>query len=181
MCYRCKRKGHFGTQCFSKFVAELSSDNYLDVAFLDTLSSTHESAWLAKVKLCDQDTVFKLDTGAEVTAIPEQSFKRLGEQKLASPEKTLYGPSHQLLQVAGQFQGKFSYMNETAVQTVYVVNGLRTNLLGLPAITALNIVARVDATSTTTSKGNNTPELHPNVEQELSDSQSGRTRCLCTS
>ena len=50
---------------------------------------------------------------------------------------------------------------------VCVVNGLRTNLLGLPAITALNIVARVDATSTTTSKGNNTPELRQNVKQEL--------------
>lgn len=42
---------------------------------------------------------------------------------------------------------------------VYVVNGLKTNLLGLPAITALGMVAREDATSTTTPKGNNTPEL----------------------
>ena len=165
-CYRCQRKGHFGAQCFSKSVAELSSANYLDVAFLDTVSSTHASAWLAKVKLCDRDTVFQLDTGAEVTAISQHSFKRLGEQKLAPPGKALYGPSHQLLQVAGQFQGKFSYKTKTAVQTVYVVNGLRTNLLGLPAITALNIVARVDA-SMTTSKGNNTPELCPKVKQEL--------------
>ena len=131
-----------------------------------TVSSTHASAWLAKVKLCDRDTVFQLDTGAEVTAISQHSFKRLGEQKLAPPGKALYGPSHQLLQVAGQFQGKFSYKTKTAVQTVYVVNGLRTNLLGLPAITALNIVARVDA-SMTTSKGNNTPELCPKVKQEL--------------
>ena len=137
------------------------------MAFLDTLSSTYESAWLAKVKLCDQDIEFKLDTGAEVTAISDQSFKRLCEQKLSSPGQTLYGLSHRLLQVAGQFQGKFSYMNKTAVQTVYVVNGLKTNLLGLPAITALNMVARVDATSTTTPRGNDTPELHPNVKQEL--------------
>ena len=50
---------------------------------------------------------------------------------------------------------------------MYVVNGLKTNLLGLPTITALNIAARVDATSMTTPKGPNTPELHPNVEQEL--------------
>ena len=112
MCYHCKCKGHFGAQCFSKSVEKLSSDNYLDMAFLDTLSSTHESAWLAKMKLCDQDTEFKLDTGAEVTAMSEQSFKCLGEQKLSSPGKTLYGPSHQLLQEAGQLQGKFSYMNK---------------------------------------------------------------------
>ena len=42
---------------------------------------------------------------------------------------------------------------------VYVVNGLKTNLLGLPAITALGMVAREDATSTTTPKGNNTQSL----------------------
>ena len=70
-CYRCQRKGYFGAQCFAKSVAELSSDSYLDVALLDIVSFTHESAWLAKVKLCDQDTTFKLDTGAEVTAISE--------------------------------------------------------------------------------------------------------------
>ena len=31
------------------------------------------------------------------------------------------------------------------MQTVYVVKGLSSNLLGLPAITALNLAARVEA------------------------------------
>lgn len=38
---------------------------------------------------------------------------------------------------------------------MFVVNGLQTNLLGLPAITALNLAARVDATS------------HPETETEI--------------
>ena len=35
------------------------------------------------------------------------------------------------------------------MQQVFVVTGLKTNLLGLPAITALNIAARVDSTTST--------------------------------
>ena len=33
----------------------------------------------------------------------------------------------------------------TALQIVYVVDGLKTNLLGLPTITALNLATRIDA------------------------------------
>ena len=100
-CHRCHRKGHFSTQCFSKSVAELSSESHLDTAFLDTVSSTEETSWLAKIQLCGQVTEFKLDTGAEVTAISEHIFHGLGKQKLISPKKVLYGPSRQPLQAIG--------------------------------------------------------------------------------
>ena len=36
------------------------------------------------------------------------------------------------------------------MQNIYVVEGLKINLLGLPAITALNLAVRVDATESTT-------------------------------
>ena len=148
-CHCCKKKGHYSTQCFSKDVSELSNESPLDTAFLGTVSSTHESSWLAKLHLCERETVFKLDTGAEVTAISELTYQSLGKQTLVSPGKALYGPSRQPLKVVGQFEGRFAHKNKTTVQTVYVVNGLKTNLLGLPAITALNLAARVDSASET--------------------------------
>ena len=123
----------------------------MDTAFLDTVSSVEETSWLANIQLCGQKTQFKLDTGAEVTAISEHTFHGLGEQKLISPKKVLYEPSRRLLQVIGQFEGKFVHGSNTTIQTVYVVSGLKTNLLGLPAITALNLATRVDATTETSS------------------------------
>ena len=45
----------------------------------------------------------------------------------------------------GQFQGNFVYKTRKASQSVFVVDGLKTNLLGLPTITALNLAVRVDA------------------------------------
>ena len=94
--------------------------------FLDTVLSTHESSWLAKLQLCEQEAVLVGYTGSEVTAISELTYQSQGKQKLVSPGKALYGPSRQPLKVVRQFEGKFAYKNKTTVQTVYVVNGLKT-------------------------------------------------------
>ena len=45
-----------------------------------------------------------------------------------------------------QFEGELFYRGKTTKQNVYVVNRLRTNLLGLPAILALKLVAKLDET-----------------------------------
>jgi tRNA(Met) C34 N-acetyltransferase TmcA len=58
-------------------------------------------------------------------------------------------PSKQPLQVLGQFKGNLTHKSKSVAQQVFVVTGLKTNLLGLPAITALNLAARVDSTSST--------------------------------
>eukprot|EP00731_Ephydatia_muelleri_P032481 Em0024g25a len=49
-------------------------------------------------------------------------------------------------EVIGQFEGELFYRGKTTRQKVYVVNGLRTNLLGLPAILALKLVAKLEET-----------------------------------
>lgn len=56
---------------------------------------------------------------------------------LCKTSKVLNGPGRHPLTVVGQF-------TETLI--VFVVRGLTTNLLGLPAITALSLAAGVDAT-----------------------------------
>ena len=90
--------------------------------------------------------LFKLDTGAEVRAINQH----LGKPKLHTPEKILYGPSREPLQAVGQFMGKLSHRGRKSQRQVFVVEGLKNNLLGLPAITALHLAARVDTSSSET-------------------------------
>ena len=46
----------------------------------------------------------------------------------------------------GQFTTTLSYHGKSSIQQLYVIKGLRTNLLGLQANTALNLAARVDTT-----------------------------------
>lgn len=46
------------------------------------------------VRVNQVDVTFKLDTGAEVTAISERTHRLLGKPDLQKPSKVLYGPGH---------------------------------------------------------------------------------------
>ena len=65
--------------------------------------------------------------------------------ELLKSERILSGPSRKPLKVIGQFQGHFVHRAKQTSQAVFVVEGLKTNLLGLPTITALNLAVRVDS------------------------------------
>ena len=149
-CHCCKKKGHYGNMCFSKTTADSveAAAESMDTAFLDNLMPTKpDTVWFAYIQLNSKQTPFKLDTGAEVTAISGATHQHLGKPKLSHPDKFLYGPSRQPLKVIGKFKGTFTHKGRQSHQQVYVVIGLKTNLLGLPAITALNLAARIDTTA----------------------------------
>ena len=82
-----------------------------------------------------------------MTAISEETYLNIKKPQLTSPQKILYGPSRQPLIVIGQFTGHFTHRNRIVQQPTYVVDGLKTNLLGLPTITALELAAGVNATA----------------------------------
>ena len=90
-----------------------------------------------------QQVTFKLDTGAKVTAISQTIYESLQNVKLQRSSQALMGPAQQKLQVLGQFTGTLSSKQNSSNQTIFVVKSLRTNLLGLPAILALNLVTRI--------------------------------------
>lgn len=146
-CYKCNRKGHFSAFCFSKTVAEITGEQSLDSAFLGTLQGGTPSSWSTTLLLNGEEVPFKLDTGAEVTAISELTYQRLKRVKLHPASRILYGPTQQSLRVTGQFQATLTKDRKTSTQTVYVISGLKSNLLGLPAISSLHLASQVDTTS----------------------------------
>ena len=116
--------------CFSKDVSLLSEDNNLEFeedAFLGSLESHDDTQWHATVGLNQKNVKFKLDTGAEVTAISEITFH---DTTLKRSTKALYGPAHTPLKVIGQFTGNFTgnfrYNNTHCKLHVYVVKDLKT-------------------------------------------------------
>ena len=151
ICHRCNKKGHYSSKCHSKQFSEITSDTVAaDTAFLGTVAVNTTSAWFTTVELNGKSLKVKIDTGAEVTAISKEAYKTLQKPQLDPPGKFLFGPSRQPLKTAGQFLGTLSYKGKEVKQHVYVVNGLKTNLLGLPAITALSLAVRTDAVETKT-------------------------------
>ena len=130
-------------------VAASAEELSLDTTFLGVLNSGKTSPWTVTLKLEGTDIHFKMDTGAEVTAISECTFHSLKGVTLTKPTKILYGLSGQPMKALGQFTGTLLSKDKQVNEPVYVIQGLRTNLLGLPAITVLKLVSRIDATSST--------------------------------
>jgi len=79
ICFKCNRKGHFKKHCISKTVAAITEDTaQLELQgaegepdfYLDTTSTEGaEKLWRIEVLINKKKVQFKVDTGAEVTAI----------------------------------------------------------------------------------------------------------------
>ena len=154
VCHKCNRKGHYQSQCFSKTVAatdEVELDTEMDTAFLGAVSDGTIAPWTVSIRVGDKEIPFKMDTGAQVSAISEKMYQKLKGVKLKKPSKALYGPARHLLNVIGQFTADLSYGQRHAKQRVYVVRDLQANLLGLPALIALQLLCRVNAVTKSTS------------------------------
>ena len=113
--------------------------------FLNAMTASSEpSSWTAKVYLGEQQLHFQLDTHVEVTAISDTAHKEHGSVVLLSPSMELFVADNTQLQVLGQFSHLLQYKNQTTQKSIFVIKGLKTKLLGLPVITALQLVVRLD-------------------------------------
>ena len=142
--------GHYSSKCLTKVrISELTQDQSLDSAFLGTVDpQPSTTVWYITLSVNGHDTQFKINMGAEVTAVSEETYQRLKSPQISTPRKTLYGPSQCQLITLGQFSGTLSYQGKSTLQTVFVVSGLKTNLLGMSAITSLTLATRIDSTET---------------------------------
>ena len=87
---------------------------------------------------------FKIDTGADVTGIPETVCKQMKNTTLQPSSRPLKGPCQNSLNVIGQFQGILTHQTKTVQQDI---KDLHQALIGLPAIEALSLVTRIDSIS----------------------------------
>ena len=115
----------------------------LDSVFLDMVEdSQYAKYWTAIICVNGFEISFKLDTGAEVTAITEKSLL-LGSPQLNQPIRKLSGPNRQPLSVRGSLSANLHHDNY-CTHEVFVVGCFSQNLLGLPAIKDLHLLAIVN-------------------------------------
>ena len=134
-------KGHFSAVCRNRNLSVVEEDyNSTDSAFLDTLSDDDKGVWNTDLVMNGKKVTFKIDTGAEVTAISKETWKTLGEPDLQSPNKLLQGPARKPLKTTGHFFCNLSYKGKESQQQIYVVDDLKSNMLGLPVLIALHLV-----------------------------------------
>ena len=105
------------------------------------MSVVETNKWTKTLNLNQRDIVFKIDTGADVTVIPESCYRSKQDGPLQPAERLLTEAGQQPLEVQGQFVGNLRYNNFETEQNIFVIQGLSRPLLGCPAIEALAIVS----------------------------------------
>ena len=168
ICHKCSKRGHFQSVCRSNKVAEFHTKTppEKEAAFLGVLTGQEYpgSPWSVKLSLNGKPMRFEIDTGAEVTVIPPKTHQDIGSPTLYPSTKILRGPSNKPLAVRGQFTAKLRKEKQEVEQEIYVVEGLHRQLVGRPAIQALDLAIRVAAVG----EGNKSPVArYPSLFQGL--------------
>ncbi|XP_075526568.1 uncharacterized protein LOC142558304 [Dermacentor variabilis] len=140
-CNFCKKKGHFAEVWRSRKFKQykLSSVHLHAVA-------TPASAKFVDVTVDDYTAQFKVDSGAEVSAVPSD-FPTL-PATLDQVDTLLTGPGGQPLRVLGSYMARLQWQGKTSCQRLYVIQSLTVPLLGLPALQALQVVRFLDQLKT---------------------------------
>lgn len=109
--------------------------------FIDTIGSDHTTSLTVKLKLLEESSLFKLDTGQRL----QQYLKTLAHLALSLLDPSIhYGPSEQKLNVLVQLEGYLECKQQSRKQQFFVVRKLKINILDLPTVGELNLDATTD-------------------------------------
>ena len=156
-CHKCTKKGHFQAFCRSKnTVGEVFSDSDSDIdkgflgvieddsSHIDTVQEVHRNPWHVSLHINGATVEFKIDTGADVSVVPKSLLNKLKITSLKQSKKNLQGPGSNTLAVQGKFTAVVTYKRKKVTEDIYVIQNLRTPLLGRPAIEKLGLLSRVN-------------------------------------
>ncbi len=106
-CRRCHKKGHWKRMCKTKLVHEvMREERQSDSFYLGSVQQMGKSTetWIVNLTIGNTPVAFKIDTGADVTIMSEQTFQNLQKkQELYKANVTLNSPGGQL-KCMGQFR-----------------------------------------------------------------------------
>ena len=117
--YKSMCKSKPGTSVRTVYIVDTDSE-----VFLGTVHSDAATPWTTTLVLNNRSLEFKVDTGADITVIPEADYCEERDGPLRAPERVPTGAGQRPLQVRGQFQGQLKRNHNESQQEIYVVCGL---------------------------------------------------------
>ena len=151
-CSKCQRVGHFAAVCWAVSELRRNADDATkgsrdDHWFLGALSSDSQQDNKSKVqlKISGKSVVFKIDTGADITAMSKTTFDSLPYQPKLHPSSiALFSPGGKL-QCAGQLTREVTHCNKKYQVDIFVISGEHaSNLMGRQAACEMGLAARLE-------------------------------------
>ena len=155
-CMNCEGIGHFASVCprppkkgkrepkkqFKKVQSvEVDSE---DDFFLGSVDNADDSPWMTKVEIKKTKLNFKIDTGADVSVMSNQTYKKLQPRpELQSTTASLRSPGGKL-DCKGYFETEVQTEKGSGQLKIFVLEGNTENLLSREAAARFGFVQRVD-------------------------------------
>ena len=110
--------------------------------FLGAVGTAESSAsrWCSHLKICGQQILLKVDTGADVTVISEDAYKSMKWQPKLIPPKIRLKSASGEQKTSGFFETVLKKQSAKVRAKIFVVPGLSNNLLSRSAAEALGLV-----------------------------------------
>ncbi len=141
ICRKCQKLGHFQAVCRSSSntvntIADSGEDSDIFMGGIDETIDGQIAIkpWIVTVVLNGTPIEFKLDTGADVTAITPEIYDRMGKLILDQNDRILKGPGQEVLKVKGKFSADIQWKHQKVRETIYIIEHLKTPLLGRAVI-----------------------------------------------
>ncbi|KAI2644440.1 Retrovirus-related Pol polyprotein from transposon opus [Labeo rohita] len=147
-CRKCGKRGHYAIVCRALHVSDVKvvHEQHEDSFFLGAITvKDSNDSWTVTLRIQDTDVQFKIDTGADISVISEQTYEALNmKPDLTSANAVLDCPGGKL-RSAGRFETSTHYRGNKYCFTVFVITGQYvSNLLSREASAALGLVQRID-------------------------------------
>ena len=147
VCYGCDRKGHIQAVCRSSGkpvrkgkMAQHTVEQRTENIAVDVFStSTHVDKPQILLQISNVDLVFELDTGAAVSLVGPDIWKRIGSPHLTSPKIQLFSYGKQPIPVKGECNVTVSCNGENQTLPLIVVEKAGTSLFALDWIKAFQV------------------------------------------
>ena len=160
ICLKCKNRNHFASQCLSKNVHLVESDQaaqpivedeQLEELFIGQVQKDdHGQEWKASLQVNNNMVEFKLDTGAQANVIPSDVFNSLkGTPQLKTTKAKLTGFSGSVIPVLGVARMICKYKDKQIDSDFFDVEAEgQPPLLGLRACQELSLIKFVRTVDT---------------------------------
>lgn len=157
--------GHWDKKCRSKKVLCVEEDDAITPAFLGNVREcAQEETFEVNITIQEfnRRIHFAIDTGADVTCISTSCIPNYFSNKIVKSDRSILGPDGKELSVRGFLDVTLSTKRYKAKAKVYVILGLKQNLLGKPEIYKFNLISKINLTQTNYT-------LPPDINSEYSN------------
>ena len=163
-CEKCKIRGHFSKVCHTSAarVAQIvevdeqddseDGDSHVFIGSVtsqvnaasskiisENKSTTSSKGWYIKLKTNSDVLPWYIDSGAEISVMPDALYKK-SYGDVQPTRRTLFATGEHPLHTLGCVRMELSRGDTTILEDVYVVQGVKSLLLGQPAIEKLGLI-----------------------------------------